>query len=67
VVKVLYKLGSLILSQVFESKQNQFSRKGAKLAKKGQALALKPGFKDFLCVLCGFARDAFVFDFASVV
>jgi hypothetical protein len=52
------------LSQVFESKQNQFSRKGAKLAKKGQALDLKPGFRDFLC---GFARDAFVFDFVSLV
>jgi hypothetical protein len=56
-----------MVSQVFESKQNRFYRKGAKPAKKGQALGLKPGFKDFLCVLCGFARDAFDFDFASLV
>jgi hypothetical protein len=47
--------------------KRKISRKGAKLAKKGQALGLKPGFKDFLCVLCGFARDAFDFDFASLV
>jgi hypothetical protein len=43
-----------------DSKRQKFSRKDAKLAKKGHVFKLV--FNDFLCELCAFARDAFAFD-----
>ena len=47
------------MGQVSSNEKALFSRKGAKLAKKGGFLRLKPGFQDSLGVLCGFARDDF--------
>jgi hypothetical protein len=47
----------------FKIKNKQFSRKGAKLAKRGKYLGFKPGFKAFLCALRGLCeRPLLIFD-----
>ncbi|HAR46678.1 MAG: hypothetical protein A2072_00900 [Nitrospirae bacterium GWC1_57_7] len=54
-----------LLRQIFELKQKakKFSRKGAKLAKKGRFSGLKTRISDFLCVLCGLCERRFCFWF----
>jgi hypothetical protein len=43
--------------------KEMFLAKALSSPRKANYFGLKPGFKDFLCDLCGFARDAFDFGF----
>jgi hypothetical protein len=42
-------------------KKRNFLAKAPSSQRKAKSLGLKPRLKGFLCVLCGFARDAFDF------